>query len=118
MLRWKKSVGWSPSRLGWSARLALSGLWPYTPLHAMATDRTETYAMATGPVDAEVEAVYFLDFLTGDLNAMVLGKQARTWTGFFNGPTWPRTWSWTRRRTPKFMMVTGMVTLRRAGGSR
>lgn len=57
--------------------LIISGLWPRQPLHAVATDRAETFAIATGPVDEEVEAVYFLDFLTGTLRAGVLSNQGQ-----------------------------------------
>jgi hypothetical protein len=57
--------------VGW----AVGALLPDTPLHAVATDRTDGFAMATGFVDDGVEAVYFLDFLTGSLNAAVLSNQ-------------------------------------------
>lgn len=109
------------SRFAWLAigllgGILLSGLLPTTPIHAVATDRIDTFAIATGPVDAEFEAVYFLDFLTGDLRAMVLGKNAAVdgFTAFFNGnvlqdlgvdPT----------KNPRFLMVTGMANLRRGG---
>ena len=63
--------------LGVLLGLMVGGLWPDTPLHAVATDRTENFAMATGPVDDGVEAVYFLDFLTGTLRAAVLSNQSR-----------------------------------------
>ncbi|MDZ7619316.1 MAG: hypothetical protein U1E05_20140 [Patescibacteria group bacterium] len=90
----------------------LSGLLPYTPIRAVATDRIDTFAIATGPVDSEFEAVYFLDFLTGDLRAAVLGKNAGQFMAYFNynviqdlgvDPT----------KNPKFLMVTGMASLRR-----
>lgn len=117
MLRWKKSDWPIAIGLGVIVALVLSGFWPYTPLHAMSTDRSETYAMATGPVDAEVEAVYMLDFLTGDLIAMVLGKQPRTWTGFFKTNV-AADLQLDLQKNPKYMIVTGVAGLRRAGGSR
>ena len=55
--------------------LVIGGLWPDTPLHAVATDSTESFAMATGFVDEGLEAVYFLDFLMGTLGAAVLSNQ-------------------------------------------
>lgn len=110
--RWPVAVG-----IGLIAGLVLSGFWPHTPLHAVATDRTETYAIATGPVDAEVEAIYFLDFLTGDLAAVVLGKQPGSWSGFFRRNV-AADLVVDPQKNPKYMMVTGMAGLRRAGGTR
>ncbi len=110
--RWPIALG-----IGLTAGLVLSGLWPHTPLHAVSSDRTDTYAMATGPVDSEVEAVYLLDFLTGDLGAIVLGKQPRSWTGFFRANV-STDLAIDPQKNPKFLMVTGMAGLRRAGGTR
>jgi len=58
-----------------------------------------------------------LDFLTGDLEAVVLGKQPRTWTGFFKTNV-AADLGLDPQKNPKFMLVTGMVGLRRAGGTR
>ena len=116
MARWKQFVGSSPLGSAWSAGLVLSGFWPHTPLHAVATDRVDTFAMATGPLDSEVEAVYFLDFLTGDLTAVVLGKQPNSWTGFFQANV-AADLGIDPQKNPKFLMVTGMANLRRGGGS-
>jgi len=98
--------------LGLLLTLLAVGVWPTRPIAAVATDRYETFAMATGPVDEEVEAVYFLDFLTGDLRAVVLGKQGNRFTAFYTynvlndlgvDPS----------KNPRFMMVTGMANPRR-----
>lgn len=103
--------------IGMVGGLILGGYWPHTPLHAVATDRADTFAMATGPVDADVEAVYLLDFLTGDLKALVLGKQPGTFSGLFERNV-AADLGIDAQRNPKFLMVTGMINLRRAGGSR
>jgi hypothetical protein len=110
--RWPVAAG-----IGLVVGLVLSGFCPYTPLHAVSTDRTDTYAIATGPVDAEVEAVYLLDFLTGDLTAVVLGKQPGAWSGFFRRNV-SADLTIDPQKNPKYMMVTGMAGLRRAGGTR
>lgn len=56
--------------------LLLSPYWPSTPLHAVATDRAESITIATGFVDNEVEAFFFLDSLTGTLRAAVPSNRA------------------------------------------
>jgi hypothetical protein len=98
---------------GW----ATSGLWPQTPVHATATDRIDTFGMATGEVQVGVEAVYFLDFLTGDLQVRVLGENPKVWSGFF----WANVSSdlgIDPQKNPKFLITTGVVHLRHIGGSR
>jgi hypothetical protein len=57
--------------MGVVAGLVAGGLLPNTPLHAVATDRSENIIMATGYVDDMIEAVFFLDSLTGMLTAAV-----------------------------------------------
>jgi hypothetical protein len=110
--RWLVAVG-----IGLLGGLILSGLWPNTPLYAVATDRVETFAVATGPVDPDVEAVYFLDLLTGDLTALVLGKQPTMWTGYFHTNV-AADLAIDPQRNAKYLMVTGVVALRRSGGTR
>jgi hypothetical protein len=117
MIRCKKSRWPLAVTLGFLAGLIFSGFWPHTPLHAVSTDRVDTYAMATGPVDSEVEAVYFLDFLTGDLVAIVIGKQPGGWTGFFRTNV-AADLAIDPQKNPKLMMVTGIASLRRSGGTR
>jgi hypothetical protein len=97
--------------------LVLGGLWPNTPLHAVATDRYEKFGIATGYCDDAIEAVWFLDFVTGDLRAVALSKQSGTFNVFFArniladlgvDPT----------KNPRFLMATGTADLRRSGGAR
>lgn len=79
--------GWTLALLlGLIAGLVVGGVWPRSPLHATATDRVENFAMATGFVDPDTEAVFYLDYLTGILTGATvsrrgpgLGFQARYW---------------------------------------
>ena len=83
MNRWTQShPAWLAGGLvvGLIVGLNLAGLWPSIPLHATATQGMDKFAFATGLVDQEVEALYFLDFLTGDLTAAVINPK----TGKFN----------------------------------
>lgn len=117
MAEWKASCWLVVVGLSLVGGLIVGGLWPQTPLHAVATDRIDTFGMATGPLDSDVEAVYFLDFLTGNLRAVVLGKNPGTWTGFFNANV-AADLGIDPQKNPKYLIVTGISYLRRAGGSR
>jgi hypothetical protein len=57
--------------VGLAMGTAIGGLWPHTPLHAIATDRSENIIIATGLINENVEAIFFLDSLTGTLRAAV-----------------------------------------------
>jgi hypothetical protein len=100
--------------LGVIAGLLVGGAWPQTPLHATATDRVDSFAMATGQVDEDIEAVYFLDFITGDLNAVAIGKQSGHFTGYFKANV-TADMGLDNAKSPHYMLVTGTVDLRRAG---
>jgi hypothetical protein len=117
MTRARRFRGLMAVVVGLAFGLALSGFWPQAPLYAVATDRIETFGMATGPLDQKVEAVYLLDFLTGDLRVVVLGEAMGTWGGYFQANV-AADLGISDRQNPKFLMVTGMCNLRRAGGSR
>ncbi len=45
------------------------------PLEATATDSSDKFAVATGPVGGDVEGVYFLDPVAGELTCFVLGRR-------------------------------------------
>ncbi|MCI0493125.1 MAG: hypothetical protein L0Z07_09325 [Planctomycetes bacterium] len=86
MTRWNKS---RPAMLGTGIVVGLilglniQGIWPSVPLHASATHGLDKFAIATGLVDNEVEALYFLDFLTGDLRAAVINPKTGKFNAFF-----------------------------------
>lgn len=101
--------------LGLVIGLNLEGLWPSMPLHASATHGIEKFAIATGAVDHGVEALYFLDFLTGDMRAAVINPK----TGKFNS-------FYTRNiaadfggagRNSGYLMVTGSVSMPRGANN-
>lgn len=94
----------------------VGGVCPHTPMHATATDRYETFAICTGFVDDGVEAVYFLDFLTGDLKAAVLAKQPPYNFNAFYQKNIFQDLQVDPSINPRFLMVSGMADLRRIGG--
>jgi hypothetical protein len=94
--------------------LCLGGMFPHAPLHAVATDRTESFLVATGMVDEGVEAIYLLDCLTGDLKATALGKTSGGFPAIFGYPGTQllKDFGLDPSKNPKFLMVTGMADLR------
>ena len=88
----------------------LGGL-PPAPLHAVATDRQENFAMATGSVDEGIEAVFTLDFLTGDLRGAVLNPHTRTFSVTYHRNILADL-KVDGGKAPKFLMVTGQSYLR------
>ena len=83
---------WTQSRPAWLVAgavlglvvgLNISGVWPSVPLHATATQGLDKFAIATGLVDDSVEAIYFLDFLTGDLRAAVINPKTGKFNAYF-----------------------------------
>ena len=69
--------------IGLIVGLNVAGLWPSIPLHATATHGLDKFAIATGLVDDSVEALYFLDFLTGDMRAAVINPKTGKFNSFF-----------------------------------
>ncbi len=100
---------------GLIAGLILGGLWPHTPLHAVATDRNDTFAIATGPLDEEIEAIFFLDFLTGNLRAAALNKLG-AFNAFFDYNVL-KDLGVTPAKNPRFLMVTGVANMQRMGAA-
>ena len=91
--------------------IAISHLFPLAPLHAVATDRQDTLAIATGEVEPGIEAVFMLDFLSGDLRAGILNPETHTFTA-----TYYRNVVADLKveigKTPRYLLVTGGVYLR------
>jgi len=103
--------------IGLIAGASIGGFWPHSPLHATATDRYETFAIATGFVDDGIEAVYFLDFLTGDLSAAVLSKQIPMRFNAQYKRNILADLGVDASKKPRYLMVTGLADTPR-GGSR
>lgn len=96
--------------------LALSGFFAQTPLHAVATDHAENFTIATGAVDDELEAIYFLDFLTGSLKAAILSTSTGKFTSMYETNVM-NDLGVNAAQNPKFLMVTGTAGLRKTGAN-
>lgn len=81
---------------------------------AVATHGSDNFAIATGLVDDEIEALYFLDYLTGDLRAAIVNRRNARFTGYFEYNVMADFQGISDQ--PKFLMVTGLAGLVRGAG--
>lgn len=87
------------------------GLLPGINVQATATHGQDNFAIATGYVDPQIEAFYFLDFLTGDLRAAVVSRRTGEFVAFFEKNILEDFES--KSKNPKYLMVTGATNLPR-----
>jgi hypothetical protein len=87
------------------------GLGQEIRVQATATHGEANFAIATGFVDPEIEAFYFLDFLTGDLRAAVVSRRTAEFVAFFEKNILED--FGTVPKNPKFLMVTGVANIPR-----
>jgi hypothetical protein len=84
-------------------------VFPEVALHATATDSGDTFAMATGQMYDGVEGVFFLDFLTGDLQCCVLDRRTGLVTGYYAHNVINDLGIDPSRKNPRYLMVTGFA---------
>ena len=91
-----------------SEAVAIAGLRDLQ-LRASASHGSDTFAIATGPVDEEIEGLYTLDFLTGELNCFVLNaRQAGALVGRFNINV-TNVLKAARGKKPNYLLTTGLI---------
>jgi len=76
------------------------------PAFATATDHSEDFSIATGPVAETLEAVYILDFRTSRLRASVINRQYGKFLTLFERDL-SKDFGLGGRMRPRFIMVTG-----------
>ena len=87
-------------------------------LKAMASHGSDTFAIATGPVDDDVEGLYTLDFLTGDLSCYVINPRNGQFGGYFKSNV-SQVLGTEKGKKPNYLMVTGQInTAGNYGGGR
>jgi len=106
--------------LGLFAGLVLTSLWHGGPwqnvmVDATATQGQDNFAIATGLIGNSMEGLYFLDYLTGDLRAVVLNQRTAKFSGFFQYNI-QNDFNLSGSKNPKFLMVTGVVDVPRGRG--
>ena len=82
---------------------------------ATATHGEGNFAIATGPADGDIEAFFFLDFLTGDLRAAVVNRRTAGFAAFFERNIQQDFGGVSKN--PKYLMVTGVANIPRGRGN-
>ncbi len=80
-------------------------------LKASASSSAETFAIATGPIDGEVEGLFCLDFLTGDLSCFVISPRGKGFAGLFKTNI-VKDMPAEKGKTPAYVLVTGGINVR------
>ena len=73
-------------------------------------------AVATGPVDEDVEGFFVLDFLTGDLQCQVINSRVGKFGALFRANV-RADLGVGQSKKPKFLMVTGLASFNRGAGA-
>ncbi len=79
-------------------------------LHASSTDGNDEFVIATGVVDQEVEGVFFLDPLSGDLQCTVYNPRSGRFNAVFRRNVLGDL-QLDQEKRPAFLMVTGQTSL-------
>lgn len=82
-------------------------------LKAMATHGSDTFAVATGNVDDDVEGLFTLDFVTGDLQCFVINPRNGAIGGWFKTNV-AAVFTSDKGKKPNYLLTTGHINV--AGG--
>ena len=85
-------------------------------LKAMASHGNDSFAVATGVIDDEVEGLYTLDFLTGDLQCYVVNPRNGALGGWFKTNV-SKDMMLEGSKKPNFLLVTGTIQVQGASGN-
>ncbi|MDX1945347.1 MAG: hypothetical protein SFU86_08060 [Pirellulaceae bacterium] len=77
-------------------------------LRASATHGAESFAIATGAIDEEVEGLFMLDYLTGDLQVFAINPRTGALGGWFKTNV-TAALPPEKGKKPSFLLVTGQV---------
>jgi len=96
--------------------LNVAGVWPQIPVHAVATHGQDNFAIATGPLDDNVEAIFVLDSVTGELKGASMNVQSRRFNTWWEHNV-SRDITVGGSKNPSYRIVTGYTALRQVPAS-
>jgi hypothetical protein len=85
---------------------------PEVILNATASHSGDTFAMATGPIDSDVEGLFILDYLTGELHCYVMYPRMGKFGGVFKHNVIADL-GVQQGKNPNYVMVTGQAAFQR-----
>jgi hypothetical protein len=86
-------------------------------LRAAASSSTDTFAIATGYVDEDGEAIFCLDFITGELQCFVLDARNGKVAGWFGTNVTEALKRGEDTKKPRYVLVTGAISARGVSGN-
>ncbi len=89
---------------------------PASTIQAATAQNFDNFAVATGPVDGDIEAFYFLDFLTGNLRAAAINTRQGAFGSFYEYNI-AQDFATGGAKNPKYLMVTGTARIPRGRGA-
>lgn len=88
---------------------------PLPPILAASAATSDTLAVATGPISNDAEGVFFLDFITGDLQCLVYYPRAGTFGARYFTNVKPHLG--VGGKNTQFLMVTGQAVVKSSSGA-
>lgn len=102
---------------GWWLGQQQTPVRPLPPLLAAAAASSDTMAVATGPIGRDSEGIFFLDFITGDLQCLVYYPRAGGFGAHYYANVLPHLGG--GGKNSKYLMVTGQAIVSGStGGAR
>ena len=107
---------WAYVAAGLIVGLVIGGMWPDSPAHAVATSQIESFAICTAPVDEDGEAIFFLDYLTGDLKGAAISPINGKFSAAFQANV-ATDLGIDATKQPKYLLVSGVNQFRKQAGN-
>jgi len=86
------------------------------PVFATATHGQDNFAICTGELEDGIEAIYFLDFLSGELRAAAMNIRTRRFQAFYQRSI-VNDLGTKEVKNPRYLMVSGIADLQRGAGA-
>lgn len=89
---------------------------PEVPIQALASVSDDGFAVATGPLDDDIEGLFMLDTLTGELSCRVINLRSAKFGVLFTANA-AMDMNLEQGKRPKYLLITGRANFRGGGGN-